>query len=40
MIIKQNTFLTEVAVVPIFGVHKDEEENSTKSSLTHYIFLA
>ena len=26
MIIKQNTFLTEVAVVPIFGVQKDEEE--------------
>ena len=26
MIIKQNTFLTGVAVVLIFGVHKDEEE--------------
>ena len=25
MIIKQNTFLTEVTVVPIFCVHKDEE---------------
>ena len=25
MIIKQNKFLTEVLVVPIFDVHKDEE---------------
>ena len=25
MIIKQNTFITEVAVVPIFGVNKNEE---------------
>ena len=40
MIIKQNKFLTEVLVVPIFGVYKDEEPNSTKYSLTHYIFLA
>ena len=26
MIIKQNNFLTDIAVVPIFGVQKDEEE--------------
>ena len=26
MIIKQNKFLTDIAVVPIFGVQKDEEE--------------
>ena len=26
MIIKQNTFLTEVAIVPIFGVQKEEED--------------
>ena len=30
MIIKQNTFLREVVVVPIFGVQKDEEEKFYK----------